>query len=103
MKVQCQCGTKYAFDVTPEMARDPVRFICPGCGMDLSVPINDLIRQELGLSAPAAPVTQAAPVAPPPPQPVAATPAPPAGPAKLSISRGSSTATHGAPVAADAS
>ena len=50
MKVQCQCGTKYAFDVTPEMARDPVRFICPGCGLDLSAPINDLVRQELGLS-----------------------------------------------------
>jgi hypothetical protein len=68
MKVQCPCGAKYAFDVTPEMARDPVRFACPGCGVDLSGPINELIRQELKLAtAPAAiptavPVPMAAPV-----------------------------------------
>lgn len=62
MKVQCQCGAKYAFDVTPEMARDPVRFICPGCGVDLSGPINELIRQELKLAPAPAPIPTAAPV-----------------------------------------
>jgi len=62
MKVQCPCGAKYAFDVTPEMARDPVRFNCPGCGVDLSGPINELIRQELKLAPAPAPILAAAPV-----------------------------------------
>lgn len=107
MKIQCQCGAKYAFDVTPEMAHDPVRFACPGCGVDLSGPINDLIRQELSGAAavpPPAPAPQpvvapatapaAAAIAPPPP-PVPATSAP-----RLSISR--STAHAAAAPAAEA-
>src|SRR4051812_2132149 len=99
MKVQCQCGAKYAFDVTPEMAHDPVRFVCPGCGLDLSVPINDLVRQELGLTTGVpAPMVQTAAAAPPLPQPVAA-PVSAAAPARLAIARGASTATHGTPVA----
>jgi hypothetical protein len=118
MKVQCNCGAKYAIDVTPEMARNPVRFVCPNCNLDLSGPINDLVRQELGvtaaapvaelLSASAAPSTEphapmrvsykpaAAPVAtaaPPPPAPPA-----PTAPAKLGISKSASTATHGTAV-----
>ena len=104
MKVQCQCGAKYAFDVTPEMARDPVRFVCPGCGLDLSGPINDLVRQELAAGQTSAPVPAPAPVthtpvsipAPAPaPLTTAAAPAAPAAPAKLSIARSASTATHG--------
>jgi len=79
MKIQCACGAKYAFDVTPEMADHPVRFICQSCGLDASDFVNSLIRQELGLGAtaavppavaepaPAAPVFEAAP---PPPGPV---------------------------------
>jgi outer membrane protein assembly factor BamB len=108
MKVQCPCGAKYAIDVTPEMARDPVRFVCPGCGVDLSGPINDLVRHELGLgqaAAPEAPVATA---------PVAAAPAPSARkrvettslhapahatPGKLSIARSAATATHGTAIA----
>src|ERR1043165_7822647 len=125
MKVQCNCGAKYAIDVTPDMARNPVHFVCPNCNLDLSGPINDLVRQELGVTA-AAPVAQllpvgdAAPVAPAPapaspahapmrvsykaPSAPAAPSAPPppappaAAPAKLGISRGTSTATHGTPV-----
>ena len=111
MKVQCPCGSKYSIDVTPEMARDPVRFVCPNCNTDLSGPINDLVHQELGLTAApvaAAPAVtarvresapmrvilapaEAAPVATAPP------PAPPA-PARLSINKPASTATHGTAV-----
>jgi hypothetical protein len=119
MKVQCNCGAKYAIDVTPEMGRDPVRFVCPGCGLDLSGPINDLVRQELGLASASAPAPMAAiiPEAAPAPRavpaakstamrvptpvrsaaPMAATPAP-AAPARLSISKSASTATHGSAV-----
>ncbi len=112
MKVQCQCGAKFAFDVTPEMARDPVRFFCPECNLDLSGPINDLIRQELGMTQPAAPapVPQPAaipsagaisiPAAAPRPVVAAATAAPAATSApRLSIARSASAATHGTPTA----
>jgi len=91
MKVQCQCGSKFSIDVTPEMARDPIRFICPNCNTDLSGPINDLVRQELGLGA--APAAMRVPLA------HAAEPAP-AAPARLSLHKAESTATHGTAVEA---
>ena len=62
MKIQCNCGTKYSLDVTPEMARSPVRLSCQTCGLDISEQVNQLIRMELGVSAPPPPVA-AAPVA----------------------------------------
>ncbi len=108
MKVQCQCGAKYAIDVTPEMANNPVRFICPSCNLDLSGPINQLVCEELGVAAPVAEVLTAAPTATAPPSgPMrvaykAAAPAPPApapaAPARLSVSKSASTATHGTAV-----
>ncbi len=49
MKLQCSCGAKYAFDITPEMAQKPVRFVCPQCGADSSDFVNQLVRSELGL------------------------------------------------------
>ena len=65
MKIQCSCGAKYAFDVSPEMAKNPVRFVCPACGLDASDFVNNLVRQELGLAGPAAaaPAPVALPVA----------------------------------------
>src|SRR5208282_97191 len=74
MKVQCACGAKYAFDVTPEMAEHPIRFVCPSCGLDSSEFVNGLIRQELGLGTP---------VAPPPPADVPS----PAAPASTAVPR----------------
>ena len=68
MKIQCACGAKYAFDVTPEMAENPVRFICQNCGLDASDYVNGLIREELarGLySAPPPPPADAPPAAAP--------------------------------------
>lgn len=72
MKIQCACGTKIAFDVTPEMATNPVQFVCPNCGLDSSSLVNQLIRQELGVSSASTGAPAAAPVAaavPPPPAP----------------------------------
>ncbi|MGA3265190.1 MAG: PQQ-binding-like beta-propeller repeat protein [Verrucomicrobiota bacterium] len=78
MKLQCACGAKYAFDITPEMAEKPVRFVCQQCGLDSSDFVNRLIQQELGLAAPAAAgslrVSSDAAPTPPPPPPVAAAP-----------------------------
>jgi hypothetical protein len=53
MKIQCSCGAKYAFEVSPEMAQTPVRFVCPACGLDASDFVNDMVRQELDLTEPA--------------------------------------------------
>ena len=64
MKIQCSCGAKYALDLSPEMAETPVRFVCPACGRDSSDFVNDLVRQELGLSGPAAAAPDALPAQP---------------------------------------
>ena len=55
MKIQCACGAKYAFDAKPEMLQNPVRFVCPSCGLDSSDFVNELIRRELAGQTPAAP------------------------------------------------
>jgi PQQ-like domain len=54
MKIQCSCGAKYEFEVTPEMAREPVRFVCQQCGLDSSDFVNDLIRREFATESPKA-------------------------------------------------
>ena len=66
MKLQCSCGAKYAFDITPEMAQNPVKFVCPSCGLDASDYVNQLVREELAQQTlPDAPLPSLAP--PPPP------------------------------------
>ena len=74
MKIQCSCGTKYAFDVTPEMAQTPVQFVCQVCGLDSSELVNELIRQELAALTPViAPPPAIVPAAPAPALPSTAT------------------------------
>src|ERR1700744_2807845 len=76
MKIQCSCGAKYAFDVTPEMVREPIKFICPQCGRDSSEVVNQMIQQEFAeQNLPSAPPVPTAPVA-----------EPKAAPARLKIS-----------------
>src|ERR1043166_6936841 len=48
MKVQCSCGAKFAFELTPEMTINPVRFVCPACGLDSSEFVDGLVRRKLG-------------------------------------------------------
>ena len=55
MKLQCSCGAKYAFELTPAMAQNPVRFVCPACGQDSSGFVNELVQRELGVSATSTP------------------------------------------------
>ncbi len=52
MKIQCSCGAKYSFEVTPEMARNPMRFVCQSCGLDSSDVVNELIRGEIAKQFP---------------------------------------------------
>src|ERR1700722_156757 len=65
MKIQCPCGAKYAFDLTPEMAREPVKFVCPQCGLDSSEVVNQLVQEELAeQNLPAVPAPPDAPLPP---------------------------------------
>ena len=52
MKLQCPCGAKYAFDLLPEMVANPVAFLCPACGADHSVFVNELVQKEFAAPAP---------------------------------------------------
>ena len=78
MKLQCSCGAKYALDATPEMLNQPVKFVCPSCGLDSSDFVNQLIRQEFAGQTPPSPL-------PPPP--------PASGAARLRISPADPPAT----------
>src|ERR1051325_10007100 len=112
MKIQCACGAKYAFDISPGQAQPPVQFVCPACGLDASEFVNNLIREELGLAAPvsgqtAPPIELApAPGATIAPAPVAveAAPAilaPPPSPPRVRLHRGGEKPTEAAPTAGD--
>lgn len=81
IKVQCDCGQKFKFDVEPVHGRMPFTVNCPVCGVDGTARANVLLQQLL----PPQPVASAAP----PPAPVfAPAPAPaPMRPAGLSINR----------------
>src|SRR5689334_18103361 len=48
MKVQCSCGVKYEFEITPAMTSRPVQFVCPACGTDASDFVDSLVRRQLG-------------------------------------------------------
>jgi hypothetical protein len=72
VKIQCECGTRFAFDVEPVNGRMPVRINCPECGADATDLANEDLREKLG--AVAAPVP--APVAILPTPPPAAQPPP---------------------------
>jgi len=85
MKIQCACGAKYEFDATPEMLQNPVKFVCPDCGLDSSDFVNELIRREFAEQTPepATPATEAprlkiARADPPPSAPEETAPNPPA-------------------------
>ncbi len=51
MKIQCSCGAKFEFEITPAMAAAPVQFMCPACGQDASPFVDSLVRRELGQTA----------------------------------------------------
>lgn len=45
LKVLCDCGQKYAFDVEPIAGQMPFFVNCPGCGMDGTSHANALLAQ----------------------------------------------------------
>src|SRR5215475_14050119 len=48
MKIQCSCGAKFEFEITSEMAKSPVKFVCSSCGRESSDFVDSLVRQQLG-------------------------------------------------------
>src|ERR1051326_4463939 len=58
VKIECECGQHYAFDVEPVNGRMPAPVACPACGADGSMAANEFIAKRLAVSvAIAAPVT----------------------------------------------
>lgn len=76
MKIVCECGQKYAFDVEPVNGRMPMVVNCPTCGADGTPAANDILLQVLPDPPPPLPVAiaveSAAAPAPPPLPPIAA-------------------------------
>src|SRR5580700_5914281 len=113
LKVHCDCGQKYKFDVEPVNGQMPFTVACPICKRDGTPKANTLLQQMAIFKQvePAPAATMAPPPAPmrvsiaPAPASVAQSPAPiapiappPAGPSKLRIN----TAAHAEPAAAPA-
>ncbi|HEX4350206.1 MAG TPA: hypothetical protein VH251_07455, partial [Verrucomicrobiae bacterium] len=95
LKVHCDCGQKYKFDVEPVNNQMPFTVACPICKRDGTPKANVLLQQMSVFkrvdAAPApmsiAPAPVLASAAPPPvaPAPIAPIAAPPAGPSRLRI------------------
>lgn len=54
VKIQCECGQKYAFDAEPVNGRMPTPVACPVCGADGTAAANEFISRQLA-AVPAAP------------------------------------------------
>jgi len=67
LKVQCDCGQKYKFDVEPVNDRMPFTVACPVCGKDGTAKANAILQQSAVYQIP----SSAAAVPPPPPPPLA--------------------------------
>ena len=59
IKIQCECGQKYAFDVEPSNGRMPSRVGCPACGADGTMAANEYIARQL---APVVAVSHQSPI-----------------------------------------
>jgi PQQ-like domain len=43
LKLECACGTRFAFDVEPEAGRMPTPVACPGCGSDMTAAADAIL------------------------------------------------------------
>jgi hypothetical protein len=93
IKIQCNCGTRYKFDVEPVDGRAPTELACPACGASWTDYTNAMIAQALAASVPAPSAAAAAPAGLVPPAP---------SPARISL-RVAAPAAQPAPAASEAS
>jgi len=56
VKIECECGQHYAFDVEPVNGRMGTEVACPACGVDGTPAANHVIAQQLGPPPPEEPV-----------------------------------------------
>ena len=56
VKIECECGQRYAFDVEPVDGRMPGLIACPTCGADGTPAANDSITRHFATTAPATPM-----------------------------------------------
>ena len=47
IKIQCECGQRYAFEIEPVDGRMPSPIACPGCGADGTAAANAIIAQDV--------------------------------------------------------
>ena len=47
IKIHCDCGTKYKFEVEPLKGRMPQRVFCPGCGFEGTGEANQQLHEKL--------------------------------------------------------
>jgi hypothetical protein len=64
LKVICQCGQKFKFDVEPVGGRMPFAVNCPVCHADATSAANALLAEKFGF-VPARPADEAPPLFPP--------------------------------------
>jgi hypothetical protein len=88
IKIQCNCGARYKFEIEPVHSRMPTPVKCPECGADGTFQANQQIQQALTGAPPPPPVAAVSSAAPevsasPPPPP----PPPPLSPGGLRITR----------------
>lgn len=62
LKVACDCGQKYKFDVEPAEGRMPFTVNCPVCGVDGTPAANQLLAQQFASAVPT-PMADPAPAA----------------------------------------
>src|SRR5258706_6830028 len=61
LKIKCQCGVKYALELTPESVAHPMRFVCQYCGADRPEAVRQILRQQFATNVtPSPPVAAAA-------------------------------------------
>ena len=101
IKVVCDCGTKYAFEVEPVDGHMPQPVKCPACGANGTAQANAAIREGLGIAAPApAPIPVPAPVVTPPVHAMPTAPTTPVAkppPVRLSVQRPEPAPSHAQP------
>ena len=62
VKIQCDCGQRYAFDVEPVNGRTPSPVACPACGADGTGTANEIISSQLTAQPLAAAASSPTPV-----------------------------------------
>lgn len=102
LKVHCDCGQRYKFDVEPVNGLMPFTVNCPACGADGTEKANNLL-QETGHAGEVLPVARlAVPAAPPPPPSAPAPMTPPPATASSGLRINRAAPAHAAPAPSQA-